>query len=87
MQERNQMVQVEKHMRVCLGVKEGFETIVTVASSEPILVEAAATVMQHEDFRSCRALREILKWPGMSKGDRGELIVANITLIHWTVSH
>lgn len=78
--EKNQMVQVEKHMRVCLGVKEGFETIVTVAASEPILVEAAATVMQHKDFSSCRALREILKWPGMSKGDRGELIVANITI-------
>jgi hypothetical protein len=74
------MVQVEKHMRVCLGVKEGFETIVTVAASEPILVEAAATIMQHKDFSSCRALREILKWPGMSKGDRGELIVANITV-------
>lgn len=78
--EKNQMVQVEKHMRVCLGVKEGFETIVTVAASEPILAEAAATIMQHEDFSSCRALREILKWPGMSKGDRGELIVANITI-------
>lgn len=78
--EKNQMVQVEKHMRVCLGVKEGFETIVTVAASEPILVEAAATVMQHKDFSSCRALHEILKWPGMSKGDRGELIVANITI-------
>jgi hypothetical protein len=67
-------------MRVCLGVKEGFESIVTVAASEPILVEAAATVMQHKDFSSCRALRKILKWPGMSKGDRGELIVANITI-------
>jgi len=78
--EKNQMVQVEKHMRVCLGVKEGFETIMTVAASEPILVQAAATVMQHKDFSSCRALREILKWPGMSKGDRGELIVANITI-------
>lgn len=78
--EKNQMVQVEKHMRVCLGIKEGFETIVTVAASEPILVEAAATVMQHKDFSSCHALREILKWPGMSKGDRGELIIGNITI-------
>ena len=78
--EKNQMVQVEKPMRVCLGVKEGFETVVTVAASEPILVEAAATVMQHKDFNSCHALREVLRWPGMSKGDRGELIVANITI-------
>jgi hypothetical protein len=78
--ERNQMVQVEKHTRVCLGIKEGFDNVVTVAASEPILVEAAATVMQHKDWNSCRALREILKWPRMSNGDRGELIVANITI-------
>ena len=31
-------------------------------------------------FQSCRALRNILQWPGLSKGDRGELIVCNITL-------
>jgi len=73
-------IQVEKHMGICLGVKEGFESFVTAASSEPILVEAAATVMQHKHFRSCRALHNILKWPGLSKGSRGELIVANITI-------
>jgi hypothetical protein len=75
------MTQVAKHMRVCLGVKEGFESAVTVAASEPILTEAAATIMQHiRSFRSCRALQNILQWPGMSKGDRGELIVSNITI-------
>ena len=37
------MTQVEKFMRVCLGIKEGFESAVTVAASEPILTEA----MQH----------------------------------------
>jgi hypothetical protein len=47
-------------MRVCLGAKEGSETILTVAASEPILVEAAATVMQHKGFSFCCALREIL---------------------------
>jgi len=79
--ERDQMTQVEKYMRVCLGVKEGFESAVTVAASEPILTEAAATIVQHiQTFRSCRALRNILQWPGMSKGDRGELIVCNITI-------
>jgi hypothetical protein len=78
--ERNQMVQVERHMRVCLAVKEGLDSAVTVAASEPILSEAAATVMQHPSFRSSRALRNILQWPGMSKGDRGELITQNITI-------
>jgi len=81
------MVQVEKYMRVCLGVKDGLESVVTVAASEPILTEAAAAVMQYpfqhrfqHRFRSCQALRRILEWPGMSKGDRGELITSNITI-------
>jgi hypothetical protein len=79
--ERNQMTQVAKHMRICLGIKEGFESAVTVAASEPILTEAAATIVQHiQTFRSCQALRNILQWSGMSKGDRGELIVCNITI-------
>ncbi|KAF8512030.1 hypothetical protein BU17DRAFT_69392 [Hysterangium stoloniferum] len=76
----NEMVQVEKYMRVCLGVKAGFESVVTVAASEPMLTEAAATVMQHSNFKSCQALRQILEWPGMSKGDRGEVITCNITI-------
>ncbi len=78
--ERNQMTQVERHMRVCLGVKEGLDSAVTVAASEPILSEAAAIVMQQPGFRSCQSLRNILQWPGMSKGDRGELITCNISI-------
>jgi len=50
--ESNQMIQVERHMRVCLGIKPWFESFVTVAASEPVLTEAAATVMQY-NFRSC----------------------------------
>jgi len=78
--ERNQMTQVERHMRVCLGVKEGLDSAVTVAASEPILTEAAAIVMQQPGFQSCRSLRNILQWPGMNKGDRGELITCNINI-------
>jgi hypothetical protein len=78
--ERNQMTQVERYMRVCLGVKEGLDSAVTVASSEPILSEAAATAMQQIRLRSCQSLRNILQWPGMSKGDRGELITCNISI-------
>ena len=78
--ENNQMVQVEKHMRICLGVQERFESVITVAASEPILTEAAAAVMQGKGFSSCRALQHILEWPRMSKGERGELIVCNIAI-------
>ena len=74
------MTQVERHMRVCLGVKEGLDSAVTVAPSEPILSEAAAIVMQQAGFRSCQSLRNILQWPGMSKGDQGELITCSISI-------
>jgi hypothetical protein len=76
----HEMVQVEKHKRVYLGAKERFESLVTVAPSEPILVEAAATVMQHKQFCSGRAVHSILDWPGLNNGSRGEFIVANITI-------
>ena len=68
-------------MRVCLGIKAWFdhESVVTVAASEPVLTEAAATVMQY-NFRSCRALRGILQWPGMSKGEQGELVTCDISI-------
>jgi hypothetical protein len=36
--------------------------------------------MQQPGFRSCQSLRNILQWPGMSKGDRGELITCNISI-------
>ncbi|KAF8325609.1 uncharacterized protein EI90DRAFT_3072219 [Cantharellus anzutake] len=80
--ERDQMRQVERHMRVCLGVKEGFESVVTVAASEPILTEAAATILCsiRDTVRSCHMLEDILQWPGISKGDRGELITCNIII-------
>ncbi|KAF8523327.1 hypothetical protein BU17DRAFT_63897 [Hysterangium stoloniferum] len=77
----NEMVQVEKYMRVCLGVKAGFESVVTVAASEPIITEAAATIMQHNSFRSCQALRQILECPGMSKGDRGEQLQSESLIV------
>jgi hypothetical protein len=81
--EDNKMKQVEKYMRVCLGVLDGFETIVTAAASEPILSIAAGHIMNAVDFsnfNSCRKLSTILEWPGMSKGERGELIVSLIVI-------
>ncbi|KAF8328923.1 uncharacterized protein EI90DRAFT_3155623 [Cantharellus anzutake] len=63
-------------------VKDGFESVVTVAASEPILTEAAAIILRtvRDKDRSCQMLRDILEWPGMSKGDRGELITCNIII-------
>lgn len=41
---QRERLQVAKHMRICIKVSDGFETIVSVASSEPILAEGAPTL-------------------------------------------
>ena len=41
--------QVEKYMRVCLLVNEGFETAVTIAPSEPLLAEGAFLIMREQE--------------------------------------
>ncbi|KAG6842777.1 hypothetical protein H0H87_010518, partial [Tephrocybe sp. NHM501043] len=42
---KQEELQVEGHLRVCLHVHPGFEAMVTVAPSEPLLSEAAARLM------------------------------------------
>ena len=67
--------QVEKHMRVCLLVHEGFETAVTIAPSEPLLAEGAFLIMRDQEaFNLPLTLLKELEGPGLDKGDRGELI-------------
>jgi hypothetical protein len=41
----HEMKQVEGHLRVCLKVDAGFESMTTVSASEPLLSEAAYWVM------------------------------------------
>ncbi|OCH85213.1 hypothetical protein OBBRIDRAFT_860305, partial [Obba rivulosa] len=79
-QEDMEMQQVENHLRVCLSIDTAFTSMLTVAPSEPTVVEAAAKVMRTPGFVSCTALQTVLRSPNMSKGDRGELVVANILL-------
>jgi hypothetical protein len=69
---------VERHMRVCLGVIPDNHTIITSASSEPLLAEAAMDAMK--DFESCKTLDHYVQSSAMSTGDRGELIVEQIML-------
>ena len=71
---------VEKHMRVCLSVDPGFETVVTVAPSEPLLSEASYLLMRSPAFDLPRSLLTELEYPGLNKGDRGELIVMTLCL-------
>ncbi|EPQ56924.1 hypothetical protein GLOTRDRAFT_137401 [Gloeophyllum trabeum ATCC 11539] len=63
--------QVECHMRICLAATPGFQTMVTVASSEPLLAEAAAIQLGRRVYFEQMA-RNLDAW-GVHRGDRGEL--------------
>ena len=68
--------QVANHMRVCVAVGNGIETLYAVASSEPILSEAASYVMRETKFSMTNALKLVLSGFCINQGDRGELPVA-----------
>jgi hypothetical protein len=69
-----EMEQVESHMRVCLKLDSSLHSMTTVSPSEPILAEAAYSLMQREDFNAPEALKSILHGFSIHKGDRGELL-------------
>jgi hypothetical protein len=75
LQQSHEMQQVEGHLRVCLKVDPGFESIQTVSSSEPLLSEAAYWIMQDKKFDTVNALKLVLGGFAVDKGDRGELLV------------
>ncbi|KAI0301698.1 hypothetical protein B0F90DRAFT_1667815 [Multifurca ochricompacta] len=69
--------QISNHMRVCISVGKGFESMRAVASSEPILSEAAYLVMKGgHGFSLPVALEKVLSGFAVSQGARGELFVA-----------
>ena len=69
--------QVANHMRVCVAVGDGVESLRAVASLEPILSEAASRIMQNNPtFSLPSALSTILSGFCINQGDRGELLVA-----------
>lgn len=69
--------QVANHMRVCVAVGDGVESLHTIASSEPILSEAASQIMRHvPTFTLPGALSTILSGFCINQGDSGELLVA-----------
>jgi hypothetical protein len=70
-------IQISNHMRVCVAIGEGIETIRGIATSEPILSEAASRVMRGGyGFNLPDALTEVLGGFGISPGDRAELLVS-----------
>jgi hypothetical protein len=70
--------QIANHMRVCVAVDEDFGSLRGIASSEPILSEAASNIMLNKayEFKLHDALSRVLAGYCVSQGERGELIVA-----------
>src|SRR5438477_5247622 len=71
----NERKQVEGHMRVCLKIDSTFESMVTVSASEPLLSEAAYTVMVNPSFNAPKAMKTVMDGFAINKGDRGEFVV------------
>lgn len=68
--------QIANHMRVCVAVGSGIESLRGIASSEPILSEAASRIMSSPQFSLPNALKLVLNGFSVDQGDRGELLVA-----------
>lgn len=70
--------QIANHMRICLAVGSGVESLRGIASSEPILSEAACRIMNNEglDFKLPIALSNVLSGFCINQSTCGELLVA-----------
>jgi hypothetical protein len=69
--------QIANHMRVCVAIEDGIESLRGIASSEPVLSEAASRIMLTKKFSLPGALSRVLSGYCINQGDRGELIVAS----------
>jgi len=62
-------------MRVCLKIDTAFESMITVSASEPLLSEAAYSIMAQPSFNVPKAMKSVLEGFSINKGDRGEFLV------------
>jgi hypothetical protein len=73
-------LQISNHMRVCIAIPEDLVAVRGVAASEPILSEAASSIMSSgptpSKFDLPNALIDVLDSYAIDHGERGELLVA-----------
>src|SRR5215470_18976121 len=67
-EQSQERAQVEGHLRVCLKIDAGFESMQTVSPSEPLFSEAAYWIMQDESFDAVRAMKMVLGGFAIHKG-------------------
>jgi hypothetical protein len=72
--------QVERHMRLCVAATTGFEKLVTLAGSEPLLAEAAYELINNTQTNAVRHLAHHLDLNCIDRGRRGELVAALIIM-------
>jgi len=66
--------QVERHMRLCLAATAGFERLITIAGSEPLLAEAASRLTGGDLKKPVDHLASVLDLDCIDRGRRGELV-------------
>jgi hypothetical protein len=67
-------------MRLCLAVTIGFERLITLAGSEPLLAEAASQLMRDSRMNPVRHLADHSDLNCVDRGRRGELVAALIVM-------
>ena len=72
--------QVERHMRLCIAVTTGFERLVTLAGSEPLLAEAASQLLHDSKANPVRYLAYHSDLNCIDRGRRGELVAELIVM-------
>jgi hypothetical protein len=72
--------QVERHMRLCVAATTGFDRLVTIAGSEPLLAEAAFELMHASNVNPIQCLAKHSDLHCIDRGRRGELVAAFIIM-------
>ncbi|EJU02226.1 hypothetical protein DACRYDRAFT_115969 [Dacryopinax primogenitus] len=73
--------QIAQHMRVLYKIKDKNESLITGSPSEPSISEGAKSAMSSGSFDAAIALRRILGSPGISVGERGEMVVELLMIL------
>ncbi|EJU02260.1 hypothetical protein DACRYDRAFT_107190 [Dacryopinax primogenitus] len=72
--------QIAQHMRVLYGITDNNETLLTGSPSEPIISEGAKAAMR-KDFSATDALFGVFSSPGISVGERGEMVAELLMIL------
>ncbi|KAL5520910.1 hypothetical protein ACEPAF_2913 [Sanghuangporus sanghuang] len=70
----DEQIQIADHMRLCLKIGPDSQYIISSSGSEPLLAEAAGTLMMRDAFNPAESLHRVLTGFSIHKGDQGELI-------------